>query len=85
MHTKTKRFFSSFFYLLILISLWGLVEMTIELFTKNILIYKISIYLLMLILSVLIYIFGFKDELVFNYPKDENENQIKNKNNLIKN
>lgn len=73
-----KSFMSSFCYLLILISLWGLVEMIIEFITKNVLISKIIIYALLFIVSTLIYIFVFNNELIFYQTKNLGENKIKN-------
>ena len=61
-----KTFTSSILYLLILISLWGTVEMVIELVTKNVLLPKIIIYIGIFITTTAIYVFVLNNELNLN-------------------
>lgn len=58
-----NKLFSNIIYIFIWVSIWGLIELTIEHFTNNNLKYKIITYVILLALSISIYTLLLKHEL----------------------
>ena len=60
----TNNLFSSFIYILILVSSWSIVEISVDMLTDNRL-YKIIVFAVILLISCLVYSFGLKRKIDF--------------------
>lgn len=73
----SNNLFSSFIYILILVSSWAIIETSVEMITNNKL-YRICIFAILLIISCCIYTYGLKREIDFrNITLQEYKEEIK--------